>query len=81
MLFLICPCGEILGNKQLVYEDRMKKVCDETGIDFDMVSQGFADKNEDFKKKRCDIVNSICRRICCKQLLINYIDLVHLIKG
>ncbi len=81
MLFLICPCGEILGNKQLVYEERMKKVCEDIGIDFDMMSQGLADKNEDFKSKRCEIINQLCRRICCKQLLINYVDVVQLIKG
>ena len=81
MLYLVCTCGEILGNKQLVYEEYMKKVCEEIGIDFDMISQGLSDKNEEFKKKRCDIVNKLCRRYCCKQYLINYIDIVYLIKG
>jgi DNA-directed RNA polymerase subunit N (RpoN/RPB10) len=81
MLPLVCTCGEILGNKQLVYEDNMRKVCEELGIDFDMVSQGLVDKNEDFKKKRCDIVNKLCRRICCKQIMITYVDIAQLIKG
>lgn len=81
MLPLVCTCGEVLGNKQLVYEDNMRKVCEELGIDFDMISQGLADKNEDFKKKRCDIVNKLCRRICCKQTLITYVDIAQLIKG
>lgn len=81
MLYLVCTCGEILGNKQLVYEEQMKKVCEKIGIDFDMVSQGISDNNEEFIKNRCDIVNKLCRRICCKQQLINYVDLVYLIKG
>jgi hypothetical protein len=81
MLFLICTCGEILGNKQLVYEEKMKKVCEDLGVDFEMISQGLTDKNEHFKKARCDIVNGLCRRICCKQLLINYSDIVQLIRA
>ena len=81
MLFLVCPCGEILGNKELVYKEGMKKICEEMGIDADMVSQGLSDKESEFKEKRCALVNKLCRRICCKQLMINYIDLVNLIKG
>ena len=59
----------------------MKKICEDLGVDFDMISQGLTDKNDEFKKKRADIVKKLCRRYCCTQLLINYIDLVHLIKG
>lgn len=81
MLYLTCSCGEILGNKQIVYEERLKKVCEELSIDFEMVSQGLADKNEEYKKKRSEIINSICRRYCCKQAMITYVDLVGLIKG
>lgn len=81
MLYLVCSCGEILGNKELVYEYEMKKICDEINVDFDMVSQGLGDKEGEFKEKRSKLVNRLCRRICCKQLLINYIDIVKLIKG
>ena len=81
MIFLVCQCGEVLGNKELVYEENMKKVCEDLGVDFEMISQGLADKNEAFKQKRCEIVNKLCRRMCCKQSLINYSDIVHLIRG
>lgn len=82
MLYIVCPsCGEVLGNKQLVYESEMKKTCDNMGIDFDMVSRGVSDKDEDYVKARQAIVNKICRHWCCKQLLITYVDLVRLIKG
>ena len=54
MLYPICTCGELLSNKQLVYEEKMKKLCDEIGVDFNMVSQGETDKNETYKKKRAD---------------------------
>ena len=81
MLYPICTCGELLSNKQLVYEEKMKKLCDEIGVDFNMVSQGETDKNETYKKKRADIINGLCRRYCCKALMITYIDIVHHIKG
>ena len=81
MLFLMCSCGEVLGNKQLVYETEMKKICDEMNIDFDMISKGLGDDESEFKRKRKYLVNKLCRRICCKQHLLNYIDIVKLIKG
>ena len=81
MLFLVCPCGEILGNKQLVYEQLMKKACDDIGVDFEMVSLGLTDKNKEFVEKRSEIVNKLCRRWCCKQLLITYQNIADKIKG
>jgi DNA-directed RNA polymerase subunit N (RpoN/RPB10) len=81
MLYPICPCGELLSNKQLVYEEKMKKVCEDLGVDFDMVSQGLTDKNEEYKNKRSEILNGLCRRYCCKSLMITYIDIVYHIKG
>ena len=81
MLYLVCTCGEILGNKQLVYEEYMKKICENLNLDFNMVSQGLADKNEEFKKQRCEIIKKLGRRYCCKQALLTYVDVVHLIKG
>ena len=77
----MCMCGEVLGNKQLVYEEEMKNICDEMGIDNDMISQGLSDKESEFKEKRCKLVNKLCRRICCKQLMITHVDVVSLIKG
>jgi hypothetical protein len=74
-------CGEVLGNKELVYEEEMKQICEEMGIDFDMISQGLGDKDSEFKEKRCKLVKKLCRRMCCSQLLITYVDIVTLIKG
>lgn len=81
MLYLVCTCGEILGNKEIVYEDGLKQICEDLSVDFDMISQGFGDKDNEFKERRCKLVNSLCRRICCKELLITYVDVVQLIKG
>lgn len=81
MLYIMCMCGEVLGNKQIVYEEGLKKICTEMNLDFNMVSQGVSDKDPEFVKKRCNLVNNLCRRECCKQQLITYVDIVHLIKG
>ena len=81
MLYLMCMCGEVLGNKQIVYERELEKICSDLNIDFNMYSLGFSDKNSEFIKKRSDLVNRLCRRECCKQQLITYVDVVHLIKG
>ncbi len=78
---LICSCGEILGNKRIIYESGMKTICEEMGIDSNMVSQGLSDKEGEYKEKRCKLVNSLCRRICCKQNLVNTINVTELIKG
>ena len=82
MLYIICPnCGEVLGNKQIVFEEGMKKICDDLNIDFNMVSLGMSDKEGEYKEKRGELINTLCSRICCKKYLISYVDIVHLIKG
>jgi len=70
-----------LGNKQIVFEQELKKICDDMEIDIDMVSRGLGDKEGEYKQRRQEIVNKLCRRICCKQQLITYVSLVSLIKG
>ena len=81
MLPIICSCGEILGNKQLIYETEMKNVCELIGLDYNAVSQGIIDTNDEYVKARQKIVKTLCRRPCCKQAIMNYIDLVIRIKG
>ena len=81
MLYILCSCGEILGNKVLVYEEEMKKLCDDFGVDFDMISKGIVNDNEEYKKRAQNIVNKLGRRYCCKMALMNYVDIVHLVKG
>jgi len=82
MLYIRCPtCGDLLGDKQVVYEERMKEICESIGVDDDIVSQGNLDKNEEYKRKRQLVVNELCTRYCCKMRLMNYVDKVRLIKG
>lgn len=79
MLYMLCSCGEILGNKQLVYEEQMRQLCDDLRMNYDMVSSGLAENNEEYRKGRSEIVNNLCRRYCCKQALITYVDIIKLI--
>ena len=80
MLIMICPCGEILGNKQLIYEKQMKEICNKFNIDYDAISSGKADNNEEYVSARQKIVKNLCRRYCCQMNLMNYIDIILLIK-
>lgn len=81
MLQMICSCGEMLANKQVLYEEEMRNTCDAQGVDYNMISNGSADQNEKFRKIRQDIVNKLGRRWCCKTNIMNYVSKVHLMKG
>jgi flagellin-specific chaperone FliS len=82
MIYMICPeCGEILRHKQIIYEDKMNEVCEELGIDYNMISQEGYERNEEYIKKRQDIVNNLCKNLCCKFNMITYVSIVKLIKG
>lgn len=82
MIYMICPeCGELLRHKQIIYEKEMARVCDEINIDYNMISQENIERNEDYIKKRQDIVNELCDNICCKMNMITYVSVVRLIKG
>lgn len=81
MLYPICSsCGEYLGHKQLIYEKEIQMICDEMKLDYDTVSRGYIDDQETFSRKRSDIVNKLCRRWCCKQLMVTYLDVSRYIK-
>jgi len=81
MLQMICSCGELMGNKQIAYENAMTKACDKINIDFNAISLGTVDKNKEFIELRRKITNDLCRRYCCKASLMNFVDIVHLIRG
>ncbi|ATZ80595.1 hypothetical protein BMW23_0548 [Bodo saltans virus] len=81
MIFTICPtCGAELSHKQIIYEDKMKEICTKLKINYDMISSGILDNNEEFKKQRADLVMDLCDKICCKGYMITYVRIVDLIK-
>jgi len=78
---MICPsCGELLGDKQLIYNTKLKEICNKYNINDELLSRGF-DKNPDFIKDRQELIKSLFKNICCKTRAITYVDLVKLIKG
>jgi hypothetical protein len=79
MLPLVCTCGEIWGNKEIVYEREMKKLCETMGLDKETITQGIIYDEDKYKKERSLIVNKLCRRICCRQAFLTYSDIAILI--
>ena len=81
MLYMVCPtCGELLGDKQLSYNMKIKDICDKYNINDDLLARGF-DKTPEFVKERQDLIQSLFKNICCKMRVINYVELVKMVKG
>jgi len=82
MLYMVCPtCGDYLRNKQLVFEREMKKICDDLKIDYNMITQEGYDDDDEFKEKRQEVVNKLCKNYCCKTAMLTYTSPGRLIKG
>ena len=81
MLQMRCSCGELLGNKQLIYETELQNACESAGLDYDALSKGLIDSDPIFVKAKSDVTIKLCKRYCCRQALTNYVDTVQLIKG
>ena len=82
MIYMLCPtCGALLRRKQAIYEDRMDEVCEEIGVDYEMVSSGLLDKNKEFLNKRAKVVNDLCEKQCCKIYLMTFVKIGKLIKS
>lgn len=81
MIYMLCPtCGSCLRKKQIVYEDRMNKICNDLNVSYDMVSEGILDSNKEFQEKRANVVNELCEKMCCKMYMLTYIQIGKLIK-
>ena len=81
MLYMRCPsCGEVLGNKELLYISRMKDLCNSLNIDDDVISLGTIENDEAYIKKRQEIIKDLFENYCCRIRAMEYIDLVQIIK-
>ena len=81
MLYMVCPtCGELLGDKQLIYNTKLKELCDKHNISDEPISRGF-DSNPQFIEERQKLIQSIFNNICCKMRALTYVELVKTIKG
>jgi len=71
MLYFKCPtCRTILGNKQILFEEKLEKICND---------QNMSDKEKDVNKSK--ILDELeVKRICCRMRILTYIkpiDIVH----
>ncbi|AYV78859.1 MAG: hypothetical protein Edafosvirus40_4 [Edafosvirus sp.] len=71
MLYVKCPtCRQLLGNKQLLYETELQKICDDPAV-------VESDKDE----LKIKLVNSLgLERYCCKMRLMTYKRLIDFVK-
>lgn len=70
MLYSACPtCGTLLADKQLDYEEKLKKICDNPKL-----------SQEDKDKQKMELINSMgLERYCCKMKLMTYVDLIKIV--
>jgi DNA-directed RNA polymerase subunit N (RpoN/RPB10) len=82
MLYPICPtCGNLLSNIQLPYQRDVKELCEKYNIDHESMSRGIPDE-EEFNNEKSEIVGKYIdeHRYCCKMRLMNFSDLVRIVK-
>ena len=76
MLYMKCPtCRNLLGNKQIYYEENFDKICK----DFDIGKITL----EEADKQKIELVNYLIpekARYCCKMRLMTYKRLIDVIK-
>ena len=62
------------------YNQKLKEICDKYDINDDLLARGF-DKTPQFIEERQKLIQSLFKNICCKMRVINYVELVKIIKG
>ena len=81
MLYPICPtCGAITANIQLPYQRDMRNLCDEYGVDHEMMSRALL-HDAKFNAAKEKILNKYTDRdrYCCRMRLTNFTDVVELV--
>ena len=70
MLYFKCPtCRTLLANKQLVYEKRLKEICNSN-----------KSKNEKDAEKKKLLDELELPRECCRMRMMGYVKLIEIIK-
>ena len=71
MTRIICTtCGEMLGSKVIVYERKLKEVCDKFKMDYDTLSKGYVTKDPRYIEAQKKILQELCENTCCVTALI-----------
>ena len=82
MLYMICPtCGELLGNKEVIYFEGLKKICQKYKIDDDMISSPQFTDHDKFNEEKRKLLSSLVDKdsICCSMRIPTTINLSELI--
>lgn len=71
MLYYRCPsCRTILGNKQIPFEEGIKKICDDINL---------SEKEKD--QSKADLLNELyVINPCCRMRILSYIKKVEIVK-
>lgn len=78
--YFTCPsCGHYLANVILPYQNDMNKLAEKLDLHIDDISREKDDKK--ILKAKSDILDKYTerKRYCCRQRLMNMIDIVNLI--
>ena len=71
MLYLKCPnCKNILGNKQIPFEEMLKKICEDSKLTHD--------QKEVKKRELLDYFG--LDKYCCRSQIISYAKLIEFVK-
>ena len=79
MLYIRCTnCGEILGEKVIIFENKMQELCKQYKIDYDNITaEDYA--NDKFTGEINTMLKKMCRRICCTVPMMTYCNLVDIV--
>ena len=76
----ICPtCGSSFSAKLRVYEKKLKEGCKKFNLDYDTLSLGYLEKDEQFNKIQSKIVLDLCESYCCRVGLMCYVNIEKLV--
>ncbi len=72
----LCPtCGSSLSAKIIVYEKKLKEACTKYNLDYDTLSLGYLEKDEQYNKSQSSIVVDLCDMYCCRVALMCYLNI------
>ena len=82
MLYIICPtCGELLGNKEVLYFEGLNKLCQKYKIDDDVLSSVQFTGHKEFNEEKRKLLDKCVGKdnICCAMRLPTTLNLAELI--
>ena len=80
MCYIICPtCGSVFAAKVAAYEKRLQEGCKKYNLDYDTLSVGYLEKNDEYIKLQEKIIADLCDSYCCSIGLLTYVNIEKLV--